>query len=54
MWLALFGMRLLEVMFFVGIIGSAVVVLITSIEDVFELLGSDEEAHPPQTTSPST
>jgi hypothetical protein len=41
--LILFGMRLLEVMFFVGIVGSAVVVLITSVEDMYELFGKSEE-----------
>jgi hypothetical protein len=41
--LILFGMRLLEVMFFVGIVGSAVVVLITSFEDMYELFGPSEE-----------
>jgi hypothetical protein len=51
MWLVLLGMRLLEVMFFVGIIGSAVVVLITSVEDAFELLGNEEESHPSETPS---
>ena len=37
MYLSIVGMRLLEIMFFVGIIGSAVVVIITSIQDVEEL-----------------
>jgi hypothetical protein len=41
--LVLFGMRLLEVIFFVGIVGSAVVVLITSFEDMYELFGPTEE-----------
>ena len=41
--LILLGMRLLEVIFFVGIAGSAVVVLITSFEDMHELLGKSEE-----------
>ena len=39
---AVFGMRLLEVMFFVGIIGSAVVVIITSIQDAQELFDTSE------------
>jgi len=52
-WLALFVMRLLEVLFFVGIIGSAVVVLITSIEDVRELIDHSEEHHPAEKTSPA-
>ena len=44
MLLVLFGMRLLEVMFFVGIVGSAVVVLITSFEDMHELFDKSEQA----------
>lgn len=46
--LALWGVHLLEAMFVVGLAGSAIVVLVTSIEDVQELLGSDEpeEAKP--------
>jgi len=35
-------MRVLEVMFFVGLAGSAVVVLISFIEDGKELFGKDE------------
>jgi hypothetical protein len=45
---AIFAMRLLEVMFFVGLIGSSVVVLISFIEDGKELFGKDE---PPQSRS---
>ena len=45
MFLAVFAMRLLEVMFFVGLAGSAVVVLISFFEDGKELFGKDE---PPQ------
>jgi hypothetical protein len=45
MWFAILAMRVLEAMFFVGIIGSAVVVLITSVEDARELLGDSEEPH---------
>ena len=51
MFVALFGMRLLEVIFFVGILGSAVVVLITSFEDLHELFGSSEEAPVGEKTS---
>ncbi len=36
-WIAIFFMRLFEVMFFAGIAGSAVVVVISFIED-FQLL----------------
>ena len=50
MWFAIFAMRLLEVMFFVGIAGSAVVVLITSYEDARELLGDSEESHAAEKT----
>lgn len=40
--LALFGMHVLEVMFFVGLVGSSVVVIISFIEDGKELFGKDE------------
>ena len=40
----LFGMRLLEVLFFIGIAGSAVVVVIATWEDMNELFHKDEEA----------
>ena len=43
MHLAIFAMRLLEVMFFVGLAGSAVVVLISFIDDGIELFGKDEQ-----------
>ncbi len=39
----LFGMRLLEVLFFVGIAGSAIVVVIATWEDMKELFHKDEE-----------
>jgi hypothetical protein len=39
MLVAIFFMRVCEVMFFAGILGSAVVVVISSIEDIHELLG---------------
>jgi hypothetical protein len=42
MGLAIFAMRLLELMFFVGLVGSAVVVLISFVEDGKELFGKDE------------
>ena len=41
MQLAILAMRLLEVMFFVGLAGSAVVVLISFFEDGKELFGKD-------------
>lgn len=37
MWFVVFGMRLLEIMFFVGIAGSAAVIAIASAEDAHEL-----------------
>lgn len=40
--IVLFGMRLLEVLFFVGIAGSAVVVVIATWEDMRELFHKDE------------
>ena len=41
MSLAIFTMRVLEVMFFAGLAGSAIVVLISFIEDGKELFGKD-------------
>ncbi|HUB28588.1 MAG TPA: hypothetical protein VL967_02785 [Terracidiphilus sp.] len=41
MFLAILGMRVLEVMFFVGLVGSAIVVLISFIEDGKELFGDE-------------
>jgi hypothetical protein len=41
MILAIFAMRVLEVMFFVGLAGSTVVVIISFIEDGKELFGKD-------------
>jgi hypothetical protein len=52
MYVVLFGMRLLEVIFFVGIVGSAVVVLITSFEDMHELFGSEEAPVGEKTSQP--
>ena len=42
MLLTLFAMRLLVGMFFVGLVGSTVVVLISFIEDGKELFGKDD------------
>ena len=39
---AVFAIRVLEVMFFAGLVGSAVVVLISFYEDGKELFGKDE------------
>jgi hypothetical protein len=41
MILAILVMRVLEVMFFVGLVGSSVVVIISFIEDGKELFGKD-------------
>jgi hypothetical protein len=41
MQIAVFLMRMLEVMFFVGLVGSAIVVLISFFEDAKELFGED-------------
>jgi hypothetical protein len=41
MLLAIVAMRILEVMFFLGLAGSAVVVLISFFEDGKELFGKD-------------
>jgi hypothetical protein len=41
MLLAIVAIRVLEVMFFVGMAGSAVVVLISFVEDGKELFGKD-------------
>jgi hypothetical protein len=49
MWFAVFAMRALEVVFFTGLAGSAVVVFISFIEDGKELFGKDDaagQAHP--------
>ncbi len=42
MVIALFVMKVLEAMFFVGLAGSSIVVLISFIEDGKELFGKDE------------
>ena len=41
MGLAVFAMRLMELVFFVGLVGSAVVVIISFVEDGKELFGKD-------------
>jgi len=41
MHFAIFAMRVLEVMFFVGLAGSSVVVIISFIEDAKELFGKE-------------
>ena len=42
MLMAIYAMRILEVMFFAGLAGSTVVVLISFVEDGVELFGKDE------------
>lgn len=42
MQIALIAMKLLEIMFFVGLAGSTIVVIISFIEDGKELFGEDE------------
>jgi hypothetical protein len=42
MQLAIFAMRALEVMFFAGLAGSTVVIILSFIEDGKELFGKDE------------
>lgn len=46
MLVAIFAMRVLEVMFFAGLAGSAVVVLISFFEDGMELVGRDDPPKP--------
>lgn len=41
MGMAIFAIRVLEVMFFAGLAGSAIVVLISFVEDGVELFGKD-------------
>jgi len=41
MTFAILGMRLLELMFFVGLVGSAIVVLISFVEDAKELVNDE-------------
>ena len=44
MQFAIFAMRTLEIIFFTGLVGSSVVVVISFIEDGRELFGSDTDA----------
>jgi hypothetical protein len=43
--LARIGIRILESMFAVGAVGSFVVLILSGIEDIETLLGSDEPTH---------
>ena len=47
--LVLIGVRFLETMFFLGMAGSVIVLLLTTIEDVETLTESDEPVHTNQT-----
>jgi hypothetical protein len=40
-----FGVRLLELIFAVGLVGSAVVLVLSGIEDVETLIGSDDASN---------
>jgi cell division protein FtsL len=51
MSVVLFGMRVLEIMFLVGIAGSAVVVIIATAEDVRELATKTKHLHTQETTT---
>lgn len=51
MGLIVFAMKVMEVVFFVGLIGSAVIVIISFIEDGKELIGKDE---PPSSATEQT
>ena len=44
-FLILAGVRILEVLFALGVVGSTVVLLLTTIEDVETLTESDEPSH---------
>ena len=44
-FLILAGVRILEVLFALGVIGSTVVLLLTTIEDIETLTESDEPTH---------
>jgi hypothetical protein len=52
MFFAKLGMHILEAMFFIGLIGSSVVVLISFVEDGKELFGEDEPILPRAETKP--
>jgi hypothetical protein len=51
MFVVLFGMRLLEVMFFIGIAGSAIVVFISSLGDIREMMTKSGPPPAPEKTS---
>ncbi len=41
-WLATFGVTVLEIVFVAGIIGSAIVIILTAVEDLRTMFGKDE------------
>jgi len=43
--LVVVGIRLVELMFALGAIGSAVVLILSGIEDIETLVGSDDSSH---------
>jgi hypothetical protein len=47
-----FAVIFLEALFAVGVIGSAIVVILTSIEDIGEIMSSDEPAGGPVHSQP--
>lgn len=53
MSVVLFGMRLLEIMFFVGIAGSAIVVTIATAEDMRELFSKTKHISSAEETPPA-
>lgn len=40
------AIRIVETMFFIGIVGSALVLILTAIDDIRELLGEKEQREP--------
>jgi hypothetical protein len=52
MRLAILAMRALEVMFFLGLLGSAVVVVISSVEDAKEFFGKEDPTAPQSQSTP--
>lgn len=51
MWFAVVAMRVLEVAFFVGMTGSAIVVAMSFIEDGKELFGKGQQGEEPHPNS---
>ena len=51
MSIAVFAIKVLECMFFTGLVGSSIVVLISFVEDGKELIGGDEPSQHVQPNS---